>query len=267
MPAIDPTRLARELDALAQLVQDPEEATRTCLKMLDFYADRTRRPTLASTADLDRRFGVPGPVQRALSHRLALAARDLPDQGQHLADVLWQAGYRETRQAAAALFETRTDPYVAAWVEDHGRGCIDMVVLRQLGVQSLKSWRAAHPDLFLARIWSWFDSPGEPLLMALALLALNEAVRQPQFGVGPEVFQGLEARQDALAAQPRRAVGDLLRSLAVRSPAETAQFLKDHLKRAGGQKSLSAVIRTALPEFPSRQRRALEAALSAKETG
>ncbi len=266
MPAVDPVRLTRELDALAALVQDPDEATRACLSLLDFYADRTRRPKLASTADLARRFGVPAPVVRQLSRRLAESARALPDSGDKLANSLWDSGFRETRLAAAAIIGQRDDDGAPRWVEGHARGCDDSVVLSALGGQGLQAWQTTRPDAFLERVWSWIDA-SDPRLTALALIALGGAVNQADFSLGPNVFQGLESRLDELASQPRQALVELLRHLAVRSPAETAQMLKRHLKRRSGHPALTQAVRSALPHFPSRQRRVLEAALSAEDAG
>jgi hypothetical protein len=266
MPAIDPTRFSRELDSLVGLVEVPEEATRACLNLLDFYADRTRRPALTSTADLARKFGAPSPVVRQLSRRLAQAANNLPDAGDRLADALWEADFRETRLAAVAIFEQRTDEGVPAWVEEHARTCTDRIVLSALGGQSIQSWRAAHPDAFLERAWSWIDT-SDSRLITVAIVALGEAVSKPEFPLGPKLFQGLESRFDRLAAQPQWPLGELLRKLASRSPAETAQMLTYHLTHGQPHRSLAIAIRTSLPSFPARQRKALEAALSGDEPG
>jgi len=262
MPAVDPMRLARELESLAGLVQDSAETTRACLNLLDFYADRTRRPTLATTADLEPKFGVPAPVMRQLSHRVAQAAHDLPDAGDLLADALWESGYRETRLTAAAIFEARVDDGVPSWVEEHAISCSDAVVLNALGGQSLRSWRAAEPDVFLTRVWSWMDS-SRAHLPTVALIALSAAISRPEFTLEPELFQGLERRLDQLAAHPRGALRDLVSHLALRSPAETAQMLKDQMVHGAKQREVFAVVRSALPDFPPRHRKVLEAALSA----
>jgi len=265
MPAIDPTRLSHELDSLGGLVDDPEAAVRACLSLLDFYADRTRRP-MTTTADLARKFGAPAPVVRQLAHRLASAATLLPDSGERLADALWEADFRETRLAAVAIFEERTDDSVPAWVEAQARTCSDKTVLSALGGQGIRSWRAAHPDAFLERAWSWIDE-SDSRLTAVAIMALAEAISQPEFPLGPKLFQGLEDRFDRLAALPRRTLTDLLRKLADRSPAETAQMLKYHLTHGQSQRAMGDAVRSSLPSFPARQRRVLEAALSGDEPG
>jgi hypothetical protein len=266
MPAIDLTRLSHELDSLGGLVDDPESAVRACLNLLDFYADRTRRPTLRSTADMARKFGAPSPVVRQLARRLALAAINLPDAGERLADALWEADFRETKLAAVAIFEQRADDGVPAWIEAHARTCTDKTVLSALGGQGIRSWRAAHPDAFLERAWSWIDE-SDSRLMTVAIMALAEAISQPEFPLGPKLFQGLESRFDRLAAQPGRTLGDLLRKLAARSPAETAQMLKYHLTHGKSQRAMAGAVRSSLPSFPARQRRVLEAALSGEEPG
>lgn len=266
MPAVDPARFSRELESLTRLVEDPEAATRACLNLLDFYADRTRRPTLTSAADLARKFGAPAPVVRQLSRHFAKAANGLPDAGDRLADALWETEFRETRLAAAAIFEGRTDERVPAWVEEHARECTDRVVLGALAGQSIQSWRAAHPNAFLERAWSWIDT-SDSRLSTVAILALGEAVSQPEFPLGPKLYQGLESRFDQLAPLSRRTLGDLLRKLASRSPAETAQMLKYHLKHGASKRSLAAAVRVALPSFPDRQRKVLEAALSGDRSG
>jgi hypothetical protein len=261
MPAIDPARLDRELESVVQLVSHPEEAARACLTLLDFYADRTRRPTLTTTADLEQKFGVPGPVVRELSHRLSTAARALPDRGDSLADVLWGSGYRETRLAAGAIYEHRDDETAPAWVAARARECRDPVVLEHLGSRALLAWRAGDPDGFLAHVWSWLDE-GDSQLTVVALTALCEAVRQPGYALAPSLFEGLAERLGGLAATSSRLLGELVRLMAARSPAETAQLLKRVIRESEGGQAVAATIDAALPHFPERQRMLLRSALS-----
>lgn len=266
MPAIDPGKLAGELDDLVGLVHDPDDTTHAVLDLLDYYADRTRRPKLASAADIARRFGVPGPVLRQVTRRVAEAARNLPDDGDRLADALWEADFRETRLAAAAIFEDREDEGVPAWVEEHARQCSDSVVLNALGAKSLRTWRTVRPEAFLDRIWDWMDG-SDRRLIAAACISLGAAIAEPEYRVGPGVFQGLERRLGVLAGRARAALTELLRQLGARSPAEAAQMLKDHIKHGDGHRTVASVIRASLTAYPTRQRKVLEAALSAVEAG
>jgi hypothetical protein len=43
MPAINPARLEKEIEAIVKLMDDPGEFRRQCLELLRFYADRTKR--------------------------------------------------------------------------------------------------------------------------------------------------------------------------------------------------------------------------------
>jgi hypothetical protein len=266
MPAVNPRRLSRELDSLVDLIGDPDETARACLNLLDLYADRTRRPTLTTTADLARKFGAPGPVIRELSHRLAQSARTLPDEGERLAGVLWNAGYRETRLAAAAIYAQRADEQVPAWVEARARECRDSVVLKALAAQSLRAWCESDIDAFLDWVWHWLDD-ADSRLHRVALLSLGEALRRPAFPLEPRIFQALNTRLDDLTDGSRRALGDLLRLMAGRSPAETAKLLEDHLKDAHRHRHLLTVVKGVLPHFPQRQRSLLEATLSDDGSG
>lgn len=260
MPAVDPQRLRREAAGAAEAADEPGRLRRAVLELLDFYADRTRRPAASGRASTAyRAFGAPRAVGtalgRALDERLGgrVAAR------LEAAAALWQADYRETRLLAAGLLEPMAEDEIVAWVEARAREAEDPQVLQALAGRALAGWRDAAAGEALPRFQTWCHSP-EVGLRALGLHALAALVESPAFDDLPAVCRMLGAMAVPPPGEARRAYAELVTRLARRSPAETTRLLLDGLalRRAG----MAAVVRGLLPGFPAGLRRELERALS-----
>jgi hypothetical protein len=259
MPAIDPDRLTRQVVKVAAAIGDPIELRRRALDLLEFYADRTRRPGPSTQVDdVPPSFGAPRPVMRSLTSSLVRAVAGRRERALAAADALWRADYRETRLLAAALVGSLDDRQAAAWVEDHAALAEDNVVLGEMAGRGLAGWRQADPLGFVDNLTNWLDSSKRPT-QHLALLAIIAAVDDPGFRQLPRLFPLLSGRSGSFRGEIRKAYTDSIRALARRSPPEATHFLMAEV--ASGDPAAfrlaRAVLDTLPPDNAGRLRRAL----------
>jgi hypothetical protein len=260
MTAVDPQRLAREVEALGVYLEDPKALRSRVTSLLDIYADRTRRT--AGGANPDRTpwsFDVPAPILRSLKlfFREQLQAR--PGLAWEIVHELWHAGYRETQLLAIEILSLSTDCAVAEWVREHVVQSADSATLATLARDGLTGWRQVDAQAFLSEISAWLHDDSS-LLWALGLYALCAAVSETSFQDLPTVYRMLRGFTQPTRGDARRALRDLVRTLAKRSPAETTHFLLERLKRGGAQAERLA--RNVQEVLPKAQRTAIQKALS-----
>lgn len=262
MPAIDPARLRRQVDALAEQASDPAALLGGILEIFDFYRDRTRRLT-ASARSMDPHrqvYGVPRPVVRALIRGLQEAlqadlARILP-----LGTGLWETGIAEAQFLATSIVGGLSCDPAADWVEALASVSPSQRPLSELAEHGLSAWRRERPQDLLVRIEAWLRS-GEDRQRALAAYALAALVQDKHFVDLPAVYQRLEASLRDARGLIQPALQHLVTELAGRSAPETARLLQDLLTR--GLPGMAHLTRRTLASFPPQQRDALERTLMA----
>ncbi len=260
MPAINPERLGREIGLISERFNRPDELRREVLGLLDFYADRAKRPGAATHADdVPWNFGIPKPVQRSLAKTLSACGVRDPGSALTAAQSLWQAGYRETCLLALAIVSGQTGPEVADWIEAHILEAQDSRVLHDAAGVGLEGWRLTDPPAFLRRAIGWSRGQ-ETRLQTFGLLALAAAVDDPRFEQLPGLLRGLAGLRSAPRGESRRALNDLVNSLARRTPPEAARFLLDEIERHSP--GIDRLVRSNLDAFPPSQRQQLSRALS-----
>ena len=260
MPAINPERLKKQVDSLLALVGDPVELQKSCVELLDFYADRTRKSVAVGEAnEATHAFDVPKPLMRALSHGLRARLGDQPASAFPAAAALWEAGYRETRVLASTILGEQGGEQVPNWAESWAVECDDRITLQVLAAQGLVSWRKADPTAFLEKAEAWLGST-EKKLWSFSLLALQSAVEDTSFEDLPTVFRLLDGATARFHGVHFHTLNQLINALARRSPPEAARFLRDEL--ASGGPGITRLVQNTLENFPKRQRQLLERALS-----
>ena len=262
MPAIDPARLRRQIEDLGADRGEPAHLHARILELLEFYRDRTRRPTAAArAADPGRRtLGVPRPVLRALARGLDEILVSDTDVRSALAAHLWEAGLAETQYLAACVAGTLPEDRPAEWAADRARGSESRPALKDLAEQGLFRLRTRSPQRLLEAVELWLRS-GDPRLRALAYYAAADLVGQEGFGDLPAVLRLLESTLQDAGGFPQPALQQLIEALARQSPPEAARLLIDELGRA--VPGTAELVRLTLPAFPPFQRGRLERALSA----
>jgi hypothetical protein len=254
VPAVDRARLAHQVEQVAAAVAEPAVFRRRFQDLMEFYADRTRRPNPDAGG-----YGVPAPVLKAV----AAALNDLaltPDQTALVADVLWSMNVREARLTALALARSQPLEDVAARVLAWSDTTQDPDVLDELAGPALITLRRREAAAFLAMMEVGCRAP-TGRQRAFALRALAEAAADRSFQELPEVLRLLPSGPEAPVGDEARALSRLVAELARRSPGETLRLLRERLERRQPAAYRLALI--ALPELPERGRSRLQRSLSA----
>lgn len=211
MPAIDPHRLARQLDNLRTQSSDPDQIARDVGELIEEYSDPTR----------SRAAAVPAPVIRSLRATLHQLG-----QQRAISEALWKCGLPDARLLAAGLLERVEDAEVAATAERWAGQNVPIGIVRELGERGLSGWRRADPIGFLVHITSWLDNRRRRSRV-LAVYALRGRVRDADFEDLPSAFGLVEGRLAGTRGEMREALVVLITSLAEVAPEETAGFLDD----------------------------------------
>lgn len=260
MPAILPDRLRAQVIAVVQAFEDPPTLVRRVIDVLEFYADRTRRPSRAAEGEsVPWAYGAPGPVMRELKRAVQARAHVQTHEVWDQAEALWTAGYRETQIIAAVLAGTHAADNAMNWAQEKAPQALDGRVLEALGGETISEWRLENPREFLLQTSAWIES-GEEKLRALGLAALTHAVDDARFEDIPSVFPLLQGLASMVQGEPKRQLAQLMRSLARRSPPEAARVLREERIRGGEQAHW--LVKASLGAFPSRLQRELRRGLS-----
>ena len=260
MPAIDLTRLSREVERLQSVFASPVEVLRGTLDVLDFYAERARRPAVLPAAeDRGRSLDVPAPVLRAIGMGLHRQAAAQPEVRWPVAQAFWDAELRETRILACWILSGLGEGDVAAWVERRAADLDDQAVVTAVVERALLGWRLASGKAYIEQIERWLGS-SRSALHALGLRALEAGLEIPELEDLHRAYQALARLPHPVRGEARHALADLLATLAKRSPAETTRFLLEGIDRE--LPGIERLARSLLGNLPPVQRDRLSAALT-----
>jgi hypothetical protein len=263
VPTLRPKQLKREADGVAELIGQPASMMAALVKMLTFYADRTRRaPSTMTAAGAASGFGVARPVIRALETSLTDGLAGRPEQRADVAEALWLAGYAETRALAAELLGQGAWPDAARRAETWSRDEPDLQSLRVLATRGLRVWPSQEVDARLSVLSRWLASRSVSL-QRLGLLALREQVGKVEQRHLPAYFTALEGLIGGVDGGGRRLLERAVLELVERSPAETARFLLDEVRRHNHGPAYVAFLEQLRPSFPEPQKSEIARALSA----
>jgi hypothetical protein len=254
VPAVDPARLAREIERAFEPEGEPSLLARRVADLLTLYAERARR---AGGARADR-LNVPRPVMASVGDAVASSAGR---RGHTLefAAALWSIALHETRILAAEALASCASREAADWAEARVTETADFAVLEHLARRGLSGYRAREPQQAMARVREWIGSRSGRL-RELGLYSLFSLVEEGGSEDVRAVLSLLAAHPALGRGHDGRALARLLRALAERSPQETARYLVDGV-RAGAAAS-SQIARQVLPLLTERQQRILEEALA-----
>ncbi len=261
MPAIDLSRLSREVERLRGAFASPVEVVRGAVDVLDFYAERARRPAAApAPEDRGRSLDVPAPVLRAIGIGLQTQAGIQPESRWPVALALWDADLRETRVLACWVLSGLNDPAVAEWVELRAADLEDPAVLTAVVERALLGWRRSSGRAYLEHMERWLGA-SRSVLHALGLRALLAGLEMPELEDLHRAFHALARLPHPVRGEARQALTDLLTALAKRSPAETTRFLLEGIEHE--LPGIERQARSLLAALPLAQRERLTAALAA----
>lgn len=256
MPAINPARLEKEIEAIIRLMEDPGEFRRKCLELLRFYADRTKRTLDSAEFELSA-LNAPNALVRTMANNFQDNVKDNPALAQPAASALWQSGFREARVLAVAMLGAQVRDEVPEWAAEWAKESVDPIVLDELARQGLVRWRESSPSAFLTRSAEWV---AERKTHLFGLKAIQSAVEDPGFEDLPSIYRILRGQSAKVRGESRRVLTELVSELSHRSPQETARFLLEELARE--PELARRLIRDSLKAFPRRQQSLLQDALS-----
>jgi hypothetical protein len=209
MPAIDPRRLARQVDDLIAQPDDPLQIARTVRDLVEEYSEQTRSPVPS----------VPTPVVRAI--RGALQKHGQP---KAISEALWEISLPDTRLLAVGLVEQIENSDVAAIAKRWAGQNASIEIVRELGARGLAGWRRADPNEFMDQVRSWLNEP-RGRARVLALYALRERVSDPDFEDLPSILGLLAGRLGGVRGEMREAMVALITELEKLASVETVNFL------------------------------------------
>ena len=250
MPAIQPEQLQRQIDALLRLVDEPQAFIRSCMNLVDYYADRTKRPRgSAAKVEIARILRVPRPVMKALCLRIQQFEGGTPEIWLEIGRGLWRQAIREARQVAACLLLKVPQDVIAQEAEAWAIECEDDEALTYLASTGLKTWRIRDQDRFYASIETWLGD-ARVCIRHLAILALHARSEDDPFNELPRILSLLAGRAAEVRGSSQRSLTGLVRRLSKISSPEVAKFLMDEVEaEVQGARRLA---QAALPAFPEK---------------
>ncbi len=252
MPAIQPALLRQQAALLVEHFDDPPAYLRSLHYLLDFYADRARRPGQSGMpAPITTSYNVRPPVLKMILQELAPPASEDPEAGLALCDALWAEPTLEFRLLATMLLgqipptpPERIISRLKAWLVPD----LEFFLIEALMNHALGQLRQEYPQAMIRLVQDWLES-NKPLYQQLGLRALLPLVLNPEFENLPVFFRLLQPLACNVPVGLRPDLLDVLAALAHRSPQETAYFLRQALNFPGAADA-PWVVRQMLDEFP-----------------
>jgi hypothetical protein len=264
LPAVDPERLRNQIGRVVAVFDDPPRFRFRCLELLEFYESRVRPTAFGSASVGIRALGVPTAVLRDLEAELRSAAEADTYAGAMNAETLWTAPVVEARLLAIAIVETQPASGISDWVGAWADTAEDPLLIDRLARGPLRSLHAADGLGYWSALRGYLESRSAPRV-TLAMDSIGELAAELPDDELAEVFAALGAARLPGTGESWRALVEMMRRLAARTPAETAQHLIDAM--AAARPNAARLARQTLDAFPGRQRQALRRELRLASAG
>jgi len=264
MPAIQLARLKIQTAELVPHFDDPISFVRRLHDLLDFYADRTRKPGQAGEPPpLIKPYNVPRPVLRQIRNDLVPYVATDKESALVLCDTLWVEPYLEFRLLAIGLlgliptdFPDEILERISAWA---ALGTEDRL-LDALVRDGLIQVRKRTPERYITQLEEWLTAE-EDFSRRIGLKAISISVSDRDFENLPRLFRLLAPLVRSTPSQLRPDLVDVIRVLAMRSPNEAAFFLRQNLTVMVDDDSTAWLIRNSVRYFPEEVQTSLRTAL------
>ena len=255
---IDPVQLRARAAEIAAKLSEPMECELAIHRLLDDYADRTRRvsPRLADSMPANS-LNVPPPVMRAVNAALRGPAQASPLKAHAVARLLWQRGSREERRLAAEILG-----FAAAHIPSDAIGLIELwlpeiesdVTADAVAEFALRPLLLSDPYSFLQRAGRWIETHKKWVRRfgVTVITALAKERRWEDVPAALDLLKPLMAERDPVV---RLAVIHALNALIPRNPMVVSRFLHEHAIRSNHH--THAILRATLESLPDEDRREL----------
>lgn len=252
MPAIQPARLKQQAALVAEHFDNPVAFVRSLHHLLDFYADRVKRPGQSGAPPpLLRAYNVRPPVLRQILQELLPLAEEDPQAGLALCEALWEQPYLEFGLLAAGLIgqipPRPPEPVlerIAAWLKSNPEQRLIVALLNQ----GLARLRQEDSQTLIALVESWLADENL-FTRQLGLQALLPMVADLGFENLPAFYRLIQPLARSVPPLLRPDLLEVLAALAQRSPKETAYFLRQSLAMPHASDT-PWLIRQSLRAFP-----------------
>jgi hypothetical protein len=264
MPAVQLLRLKSEITALVLLFDQPAAFERGLADLLEYYSNRVYRAgrSVASSSHFQS-YHIPPLVLNQLEAEFSRLARQNRASALAIIDRQGNETYFENRYLAYAMLGQITlEPAedildrVTAWLKPHLDPNLQEIIFSK-ATQGLR--RQRHLG-WLEVIESWCEDT-RPAYKAIGLRALRSLVEDEQFENLPFVFKLI--REPLLAPTPLLLpiLLQILKSLIVQVPVETAFFLKQMVTTVQLSARSARLIRKTIPYFPAQAQKPLKEAM------
>jgi hypothetical protein len=252
MPAVNPTQLKIQLDALMFFFNAPPDFHRELSVLFSLYANRALRfGDTVPAKPLIRMYHLPFPIIRQLRLDLQQEITKDPENALACADELWQDPYLEVKETAIFILgHTILDPpepilnRLHQWLNEDIEKELRRSIL-STGTYTLQTHFPQNWEDFIKSFLLKSDSKN----IALGLQGLAEGINNPEFNNFPIVFRLVSNTIQEPQPEYRGTLITLIESLAKRLPIETAYFLRQAISISNSPQ-LSRLIKGCLPFFP-----------------
>ncbi len=263
MPAINLTRLKKQIATLLETVDAPERFWKQFRDLLDFYTNRTAR-ALPRPGDYLPTLHAPAPLLREIERQLAPLAASDPQRIFPLILRLWQEPLFEAHLLAARLLahlppeDTHWFDILNAWLT----ASRDPRVRHTLLTETLRPLRTQSHERFIRLLQNWLKGNTPSPSWQQALIALKPYLQEDATNALPAVFSLLRPVFPAITPALQPHLAELLTLLYNQSPAETRYFLRATLPQVQDPRS-QRLLRRMAPALPAALRPLIRQHLSA----
>ena len=233
MPAIQLARLKIQVTELLTHFTVPVDFVRELHRMLDFYADRTRRSGQSGKPKpLIQAYNVPRQVMRRIESDITPMVIADPESALLLADQLWLDAWYESRILAIAILgmlPPEPTDVILERLQAWGRGCRDDALLATLLDKGAAPIRTEFSNEYFLLVENWLTS-GDIPSRKVGLRAMPALIQNPDFQNLPVLFRLIAPSVRESTSALEADLIQVVRALGRRSPQETAYFLQQNLK-------------------------------------
>jgi hypothetical protein len=266
VPAIQPARLKQQAVLVAGHFDNPPAFLRSLHHLLEFYAERAKRPGQSGKPGPQiSAYQVRPPVIRQLLKEIQPLAENNPEKGLALCDTLWDENILEFRTMSAMLLGKIPIPpsepilnRIQKWIKPE----LEIYLIDALITNGLLTLREEEPQTVtrLAKGWLMNEDNFSNLLGLRVIITMIE---DPEFDNIPIIFRMIQPMTRQVKPALRQDLLDVLSDLAIRSPKETAFFLRQTIDIPSATDA-PWLIRQTLSSFPDDLQENLREALRSK---
>ena len=266
MPAVNPTRLRFQIEALMAFFHSPSVFHQHLRGLFSLYANGAFRYGDSTTLKpLIPMYHLPAPVMRQLHLDLKPNIDKDPQAALALADELWNDTFLEVQQTALFILSVlpvdEPEPILTRLEKWLTPGLDPMLTAHLFSTGTLRL-QTDFPDAWEAFIGSYLNQD-DPKRIALGIQGLTYGLQNPHFKNLPAIYRLISPFIRRLDRKLTRYLVQLIEVLARRSPTETAYFLRQVLSVSETAET-KRLIRQCLPFFSESIRQDLKSMVRKK---